>query len=219
MADNKGVGLLVGHSFVRRLKADRTNTLHKDVMSPPLAAIFARTLQLDSKYSGIYTMSDQLNMVTDLMGRVDSIKELNPSRIVVDIASNNLAAWGKVDLGYSRELAEAVAETAIRLPGTVVVHAVLPRERNLACTPEAFWENASHYNATMRGLAAVPRYTNLHYNKMRGFCYKEGIDGRDVLKRPVSEWSADGIHIDYSNTAEKDKWIGRVRNSFLGAYK
>ncbi len=209
------IGLLTGHSYVRRLR--EAFGWHFDIQFPNHARRFATQLRVDSKFAEIYTCTTTKDTrhgagPNDLKSLI-SVSELPPpsyihkmaaTHVVVDIATNDLAHCTDRDPQFVVDLAWQLSDWVQAVQRRVVVQAVLPHYKNIACLPYQFGFNQSSFNNNIRGRVEArteAQDSYLRFNKMQGF-------GENQFQHLMH---LDGIHVQ----DPKGKYLDRVRKSFL----
>lgn len=187
--------VLVGHSFVRRLRDHYLprGMRYRDVGPTHVerAAQLAAKLDMNKNFTGVYTESDGMVYIRHLESTRQTIQAVKPAVVVIDIGSNDIAKLTAVNLSRILDMVNEVYEFACSLSVSLVVfNAVLPRTAGLSCSPTVFRTNATRFNKLLRGLAGGRGSPHLAFNEQRGF-FGEGYA---MIDRSVSRWSHDGIH-------------------------
>ena len=213
--------VLVGHSFIRRLRdtiftpasKQRRGGRGQDVhhVQDRRASTCAKRLGVDKNIDYVYTSSNLINFIDDLHTANSTIDQVRPQIVLIDIGSNDVAQLHTVAPNATLSLANRVFEFAqsLNLP-LVIINAILPRTSNIHSSAEIFRQNAANYN---HALATICSSTDtIRYNKMRGFHYY--YDHNDQQQhRPVTHWSTDGIHCD--TELSKKQYRNRIRHAIL----
>ena len=199
-------GVLIGHSFVRRMRqgllARPTRVAGKPgvkkLCQPPEK--IARGLDVFPTYDAIHTDSTDIFWIANLPGSIDFINDLSPSVVMIEIGSNDLAHADFFNPGFMLKLATQVVEFAAGISAQIVIiNAILPRTGRITCDHIVFRQNADLYNTIIHNYCDTN--PKLLFNRLRGL--SQTIVSKRATKlehcqppRPVSDWSADGIHCD-----------------------
>lgn len=204
--------VLCGHSFVRRFRDWINPNWPKsdiNVNSKQRAIELAHAMRLNDGFQYIYTVSDNIIFIRDLVNAVPYINTLCPQVSVIDIGSNDIALLANYDPASTLSLALNCMDIAKSLScPAVVINAVLPRISNLACSADTFLKNANDYN---RILSNMCESDHVGYNRLKGFHCNQ--TPKQVPKpKPVEEWSDDGIHCSHDSM---NKYLVRVRHAVM----
>jgi hypothetical protein len=215
------MAVLVGHSFIRRLRDDILANPHqkrriRDITwtHPYRARVLAEGLNISDFITSVYTESDNLNFIGDLDRSYTSICHVDPMVVVIDIGSNDIAQCFSGDPWAMLALATQVHDfaTSIQkgaLHPLIIINAVIPRINNMQCDPQTFRINAMQYNKCLGVLCDTK--DGIVINKMRGFNFTN--TDRQEQPREVISWSNDGIHPDMPGSMER--YRNRVRHCIL----
>ena len=139
----------------------------------------------------LFMLGNNLNLIEDLDDTTAAqIEKINPTLLLLNIGSNDLANLCCIDTATCEQLADSAVEFAESIGNTptVVFYSVIPRSKRISSSPEVFLENMKAFNAKLQDLCAP--FTKIHYERMRGF-YSDATN----QSRKVDEWSDDGIHL------------------------
>lgn len=207
--------LLVGHSFIRRLKRNLLPAAGgRDVTAQraQLAATFASQLEVSQHFESIFTCSENLNLICHLEKCVATVTNTHPQVVMLDIGSNDLAHIKTKKNNICLQLASKITDFAKNLltlgVRLVIINSVLPRTGRIACTPDVFASNCHAFNNYVKHFTQTE--TNIKYNKLRGFY---GTDNPHQNPPTVNTWSTDGIHCNKGNSAKV--YARRVRHGLL----
>ena len=205
----------MGHSFLRRLRDDmivNSGSRHGlDIgrASTINAAKMATKLGVSNHLRAIYTHCNYINLIKDLPRCAAITQKIEPSIVVIDIGSNDLANIKTRDHIKMLQLATQVTDFAASIPAKVVIiHAILPRTARITPSTETFQDNVDLYNNFLKNICETS--DNLIYDKLRGF-RNIWIDNVEYPLK-VSDWSTDGIHC---NSQSMKKYKARVRQAIL----
>lgn len=116
-----------------------------------------------SVFSSLFTFSDERNKIHQLAALSNTINLMQPTVVVLDMGTNDLA-----DLQYKRVM--LVLNLAIQLQALHgIIRPTLPRSVNKACSDSVFQQNAQIYNEKICQLCADSH--KLDYHKVRGFAH------------------------------------------------
>ena len=211
--------VIVGHSFVRRLRDDLLPPLSRrgfdiDPYNPLKAAAFSTKLGIQHHFKGVYTASDGIIFIRDMKYCNSDIVRVSARIVVFDVGSNDLAHVDSVDPNRMLCLATQLTDIGAKLKNAVVIiNCILPRTAGITCQRETFIENADLYNEYLKNICATS--DNCVYNKLRGFRYIRS--NKVQRRREVSEWSKDGIHCN--TTASMKHYRSRIRQSIMAEVK
>lgn len=200
--------MIVGHSFVRRLRRDygptRCRSRWHDVLDEEDALTFSSNLKCREVLScGVYTYS-YINLISDLRATFRPTVDL----LVIDIGSNDIASARRASQSVMQLLAEYVFQWGMRSYAKHIIFlGVLPRTHRLQCSVDQFNLNRRWYHEALKQLCAGSNRASMHH--IRGF---ENIDNNIAL--PVINWSHDGIH-----PITMDKYCRRLRMLMMRAYR
>ena len=165
--------VLCGHSFVRRYRDWISPCFPRSDVQPSnktRAATFATALRLDKHFRYVYTVSDNIVFLRDLINALPSILCLHAQIVVIDIGSNDLSKLTSHCPKTTVFIANEIFSFANNVCAPrVVINAVLPRVGNLACSPDTFLLNSRDLNNYLSTLCSVE--SHIHYNKLKGFHY------------------------------------------------
>jgi lysophospholipase L1-like esterase len=212
---------LTGHSFTRRLRDHLFSSLHNRSQGRPRrhgdvlhhhkqrAQLLAKKLRLSNHFKAAHTVSDKITFVTDILAAEQDILASQPDVLVIDIGSNDIAAYATVQPREMLSLAHKLHEfiSALHVP-LIIVNAVLPRTRRIAGSAQTFLQNSKHFNGILAEL--ITTTPNVAYNKLRGFQFQASTS--QDCPRPVHDWSDDGIH---ANQASMTAYQARIRHAVL----
>ena len=164
---------LAGHSFVRRAR----NSLVYDhtlgdvnASQSERAKTLCEKLCLDQQFDHVYTVSDNIVFLDDLLNAAHFIIDSCPSVLLIDIGSNDVAHLIQRAPAQTLNLACRIMDVVGLVQAkSTIVNAILPRTVNISCSPDVFLENSADYNNYMSNFAAV--HDSVHYNKMKGFIF------------------------------------------------
>ena len=180
-------GILVGHSFVRRIR--NHCAVYRDIdfqrgRNSRDARELASSLGWYNCINYAYTLSDSCNIYQDLPQNFTTQCDI----LVLNMGSNDLACLSRIDRNAVHRLVHKYFEWALRTGArSVVIIGVLRRTGRLRCTSDVFNANRQTFNRKMKSLCA--RVDKTHFQKLRGF---ESTSGQHSLS--VARWSQDGIH-------------------------
>ena len=217
--------LILGHSYIRNIRdfalpprldqAGNPLTMSDvDICQSRRAARLALKLSVQHHVSHVYTLSNSITFISDLQHCVPTVTDTKPTVVVIDIGSNDISYVAEPAPDIMLDLATEVFNFAKSLSvPCVVLHAVLPRTGFLHTTSDIFYNNSHLYNTILHDLCKSD--TQIHFNKLRGFhCqYVNNVE----LKRPVSDWSTDGIHPN--KPASTQQYLRRLSHGLLDALK
>lgn len=210
--------LLVGHSFIRRLRRQFNPSLRCDISTMShadrmAAGQFARYLEVDRHFPQIFTYSEHLNLIQDLNSTLQCITSVRPAVVMMQVASNDISRLSKFAPSAILTLASEVVDYANHLLSLgvqlVIINCVLPRTARISSTPEVFLQNANHFNTIVKNLSESNKF--IKYQKLRGYFGPPTTFGNPP---EVSSWSADGIHCNKNQAAEQF-YRRRLRHALL----
>ena len=174
------------------------------------AKTLCEKLCLDQQFDHVYTVSDNIVFVDDLLNATLFIIDSCPSVLLTDIGFNDFAHLTQRAPAQTLNLACRIMDVVGLVQAkSMIVNAILPRTVNISCSPDVFLENSADYNNYMSNFAAV--HDNVHYNKMKGFHFYDDHKGVE-FRMPVSQWSSAGIHC---NATSMPKYISHTRRALL----
>lgn len=209
--------ILIGHSFVRRVKIFLQNIIRENHIQLPVESYAPQYFGLDHFVEQIiFDGESGAGVMDDFTIPNFKLKNHKPHVAVVELASNDVAR------GFSvKSICAALIDTALMLRDRyavqqIVVCSCLRRNRRIgALNPSQFDDLAGSLNRLLRDASkAIPE---IHYHTHRGFWNYEGGD-----LKPVSEWSSDGIHPTTDNRTPLDgmnKYITSLRRAIYEAIK
>ena len=214
--------LLVGHSFIRRLRDHLSPHEHgkrgRDISEsrPHLAKAAAHSANIADCVRGVYTSSQRINLISDLWKSESTAISIRPSFVLLHVGSNDLAQMTHVNKTSAENSAMLVVDFANSLVNDlgvnrVIFNSVVPRDSsNMRCTADVFSTNMHHFNSVL--LKEADKHKHLIYNHLHGF-YKVKVDNKD-LPLAISTWSHDGIHC---NETAMTKYVQRTRFGIISA--
>ena len=167
-------GLLLGHSFIRRIKSHLAPTrTSQDILFEYDGSQLAQNLQVNNYYNQIYTICQNLNLVSQLQSKIRVIRQLQPDIIIIDIGSNDLSSLTEFNPTVCLKLANEVVQFAevvlssVSAIKKVILNSVIPTFWRIACDKNTCMQNAQCYNQIIKNLTEDSN--NIHYCKLRGF--------------------------------------------------
>ena len=231
-----------GHSFVRRAtqamvksRFSKYSPRHTmEVTQPTYASGLTNAYKISNKVSYMYTCSQDIVLVEDILARTQDILRYDPDFVLIDIATNNIANMSGQDPSWKyniRLLVRMCVDIALKFPTgvTVCFMEVVPR---LVCrgehmTPSRFEEYSSYFNNLLRirqGEALNPPMltvdsdvktpSNFRYQKMQG--WRNVMVGSRYWQRELDGMlSEDGIHPTFATY--RDKYARSVSRAILSS--
>ena len=192
------VVLLIGHSFIRRVRNVWIPSVHgqgHDLLSVNEARMAAISAGLGNVCNKLYTMSTGINLISDLIRTLETVADKRPDIVCLHVGSNDLANMPQEHLINAEYFATMCFQFALRLVRDyqvkhVILLQCLPRTRLRNGTAVSFAANMRYFNAALDEFCSTN--DQIDFVGIRGFAHKK-VNGVDV-PRPVSEWSLDGIH-------------------------
>ena len=121
------------------------------------SATIATALRLDKHFRYVYTVSDNIVFLQDLINALPSILCLHAQIVVIDIGSNDLSSrCPKTTVFIANEIFSLANNVCAP---RVVINAVLPRVGNLACSPDTFLLNSRDLNNYLSTLCSLTSTT------------------------------------------------------------
>ena len=204
---------LAGHSFVR---CARNNLVSDHTLGDVQASqserarILCEKLCLNQHFQHVFTVSDNIVFIGDLLNATPSIVDTCPSVLLIDIGSNDVARMINHSPSQTLDLACQIMDVvALVQAKSTIINAILPRTANISCSPDVFLENSSNFNNYISNFTSAQ--DNVYYNKMKGFHFYYDHMGAE-LRLPVFHWSSEGIHC---NGTSMPKYISRLRRAIL----
>ena len=163
--DDRSIAVLVGHSFVRRLRG--SFGFFQDVTDDNDARLFARNLRVQQKFSEVYTYSSDLNVIAELPHPRDIPLIHGANLVVLDFGSNDFTNLVARDAQFVSDYANTIREWCTNTQVHTVVQAVLPRYIGIHSHEDDFRWNAETY---IRSIRENLPYGDPHirFNKMQG---------------------------------------------------
>ena len=211
---------LIGHSFIRRTRDFLIVPPHgkkgRDISESRqhVASIAADKAELAEMVAGLFTASQNINLVCDLWKAESTVVAIRPEIVLLQVGSNDLAHIVQDDESAVAAIATSVVDFAKRLLDHfgvrfVIINSMVPRNsNNMSCSADVFLKNMTLFNRKVRHLSEAVQ--GLSYNHLRGF-YRRKIQNKDEAL-PISCWSHDGIHC---NAAYQAKYLQRLRFAIL----
>ena len=207
--EERGIAVLIGHSFVRRLRESFWFT--QDVTDDTDARLFACNLMVQQKFSEVYTYTSvpdtgspgntrRLNVINDLPHPRDIPLFHGANLVVLDFGSNDFANRVARDPQFISDYANRIREWCTNTQTHTVVQAVLPRYDGLRSTVPDFLRNTEAYNLNIRDNLPYGD-PHIRFNNMQGMI--EPAFRQLVLP--------DGIHAIHP----RGKYLARVKKSLL----
>jgi len=158
------------------------------------ARSLAQALQISAHFKRVFTLANDINLVSHLPDLLPKISLLNPSAMFLHVGSNDMAHIVNPDPMRATALADTVCEFAMNVPcPRVIIGLMLPRAANMTCSAETFRTNADVYNKRIRQHCAKNK-DKLSFSKHQGIT--SYVDGQNRHQsRTIEEWSCDGIHL------------------------
>ena len=224
MPDN--IIVIIGHSFVRRMRSDtlgeRSSNLSNCDILPPhgwqldRARRLAEAIKVSKHFAHDFTMAEGITFVSHLPHANNYLSSISPRVLIIDIGSNDMARLQTVDRPTAESLAYQTIQFALNSTADrVIINAVIPRTAGLSCPDgEVFFQNMTMYNDRVR--EACDNHVHfLIFNKQQGFTFTNA-NGNIPHRRPVSDWSTDGIHCSGQSMAT---YVSRLHGTVLDAVK
>ena len=128
--------LLIGNSFIRRAQDDLfPNSARVDLHPAPpgwiaqRARATARALRISDHYRYVFTIANDLNLISQLAHIRPRAIELQPAVVLIQVGSNDLAHLRNYNDQAARQSADTVIQFALGLPvRRVIINAALPRQ-------------------------------------------------------------------------------------------
>ena len=196
--DDRSIPVLVGHSFVRRLR--ESFGYFQDVTDDNDARLFARSLRVQQKFSEVYTFSSELNVIDDLPHPRDIPLIHGANLVVLDFGSNDFANLVARDAQFVSDYANSIRNWCTNTQVHTVVQAVLPRYRNIRSHEDDFLWNAETYNRSIRENLPLGD-PHIRFNKMQGMM-------EPAFRNLVLH---DGIHV----ADPQGKYLARLKKSLM----
>ena len=200
--------LLLGHSFVRRLKDSVMPEARHIEVDRRHAKAFSEKLTLSDHFPETFTICLGVNLIRHLFDKLDDIKVIHPCTVMLEIGSNDLANMSSWDSNHCLYLANMALEFTMKLRAIgakmVIMNSVIPRYARLCSTPDIFLRNCGTYNHILKNFCDTEN--GIFFCKLRGF-----YAPNEPSTRP--KWTADGIHCD--STHGQAMYRSRIRHNLI----
>ena len=203
--------LLVGHSFIRRLKNQVLPAARgRDITTQGAGKYFAQKLHLNDRFYSVYTLCERINLVEHLDNLYSQVCQLQPNTVLLDIGSNDLSSFTEVSPASCLKLAAAIFEFAEKLAAlphiyVVIIHSIIPRYSRISATPDIFIKNCQFFNKYIKHFCADS--VAIKFSRLQGFFQQ--LDNTTA----TPSWTNDGIHCN--STIGCRKYLSRLRHSLL----
>ena len=181
--------VLVGHSFVAGLQ---DHFLNAQAQAQDLPSYATNNLRVNDFFSSLHFMGMRGASFENLSNCQDHLKQLKPSVILFDMATNDLAKSQLEHVDILR-LASRYIDLVLQLLKTsaashAYIFSCLPRSKGLANqTPEQFLASMDAFNKCMK--THCNNDARLHFHTHKGF-----TNDSSCKPLPIHAWSRDGIH-------------------------
>ena len=157
--------LLIGHSFIRRTRdfliVPLPGKKGRDISESrqQVASIAADKAELAEMVSGLFTASQNINLVCDLWKAESTVVAIRPEIVLLHVGSNDLAHIVQDDVSAVAAIATSVVDFAKRLLDHfgvrfVFINSMVPRNsNNMSCSADVFLKNMTHFNRKVRHLS------------------------------------------------------------------
>ena len=200
--------LLLGHSFLRRLKDRLLPSARKQnlVWNRHLSRTLLARLNIDHKFSDIYALCEGLNFINDIYQYISIVQDIHPSCILIEIGSNDLSKLHCYNPARCLDLAHDVFMLASALEtftDLIIIHGVLPRFSRIRSTADTFYRNCLLFNNNLKHFCDSGN--KIKFVRLRGFYHTAHTE--------YPFWTTDGIHCN--TDIGFDKYKARLRHSLL----
>lgn len=208
--------VLIGNSFIRRFRQRLLpSSGRRDIADSADATSMAALLGVSRHLQGVYTCSENINLISHLSRTIPLLKQLKitPDIIMLQVASNDIAGFQSYQPQSCQQLVHQLrlyADLLFQSVGVklIIFNSVLPRTARLAASPQVFEQNLTSFNQQLKDACAHSN-ANIKFHKLRGFY---GLSGSDSTTPAVTTWSDDGIHC--AGPAE-NHYEARIRHGLL----
>ena len=167
--------LLVGHSFVRRLRsAYQPGHAQGSDMAPGQtirAAQLSEALGVHHYISGVYTHANNVILMQHLDSCKPAVNQIRPALVVIQAGSNYLAELSHFDANAVLQVVTQIYQFASSLreefdTPIIIINAILPRTVNISSDADTFRQLSTEFNKIIKNFCDG---RSIIYNKLRGF--------------------------------------------------
>ena len=157
-----------------------------------MASIAADKAELAEMVSGLFTASQNINLVCDLWKAESTVVAIRPEIVLLHVGSNDLAHIVQDDELAFAAIATFVVDFAKGLLDHfgvrfVIINSMVQRNsNNMSCSADVFLKNMTHFNRKIRHLSEAVQ--GVSYNHLHGF-YRRKVQNKDVAL-PISCWES-----------------------------